>query len=358
MSLCPESPQAAAEMIHSARGDKKAVIPAGRLSRLSRWAKIPEAEDKVISTKELKRIISVEPENLLAIVEAGLTPAEVRQALVPANLYWPVSGQDGRSLGAIMAEGAVSLETMGRGPMIDWVLGVTFIEPSGRIITSGGRTLKNVSGYDLTRFQWKAWGTLGLSAVFVLKCLPLPEASQVVEIEFSGGRPAAEAAEKIIRARLFPQGLHLILKNGRWSLLAWFSGFEEFVEAQICAVSEEAEISEVKIYNDALAFWSKHQENWPLEMEGCGNWLGSRAELLKLADGFNGLGEASILEADIDLGGGQARLCFSPDDSSSKTAQLNFSGLKPQAPALEGEVYQRLKRGLDPEDLFFPSSRF
>lgn len=366
MNLQPRSPQEAAEIIRSAREAKKALIPAGRMSRLKHWPKIAQAGPDLISTAEMKKIISVEPENLLAIVEAGLTPAELRPVLEGAGLHWPVSGLDKRSLGAIMAEGAVSLETMARGPMTDWILGLSFIEPSGRLITSGGRTLKDVSGYDLTRMQWKAWGSLGLSAVFVLKCLPLPEASKVFELELPNGPAAVEAAERIIKARIFPQSLHLLyegdnapkasrpgpLGGGRWSLLVWLSGFQEFVEAQGQAAMAAAGGATSVVHESGLDFWSK--KSWPLEEENAACLLASRASLMELARELDPL---KITSADIDLGGGLARLCFAAE-ATEVMKGLNHKSFWPQAPNLKGEIFLRLKKGLDPDDLFFPSAYY
>lgn len=355
MSFRPESPEAAAELIRAARAEKKPLIPSGGRSRLAGWPQVAAMEDRIISADKLKKVVSVEPENLLAIVEAGLTPAEVRQALEPTGLYWPVSGLDKRSLGAIMAEGAVSLENMARGSMIDWVLGTTFIEPGGRLVVSGGRTLKNVSGYDFTRFQWKAWGSLGFSAAFVLKCLPRPELSRIFEMEMPGPEKAAEAAEKIILARNFPQNLKLRFKDGSWSVLIWHTGFKEFVEAQGRAAREAAGADAVE-HDDAQAFWNR--ENWPLEAEGAGCWLGSRAALLDLARAFKDLNASGfITSADLDIGGGLARLRFAPSEAGGLKI-LEQKSLRPSAPSLEGEIYSRLKKGLDPEDLFFPSNLY
>ena len=356
MILYPECPEAARDMIRSAANEKKPVIPAGGGSHISRWAAVEQAKASVISCQKLKRVISVEPENLLAIVEAGMTPAEIRAVLEPANLYWPVSGLDRRSLGAIMAEGAISRESMARGPMIDWILGTTFIEPGGRLIRSGGRTLKNVSGYDLTRFQWEAWGTLGRSTAFILQCMPPPECSQILEMNFSDGQSAAMAAENIIKARIFPQSLVLKYQPSCWSLFIWLSGFAEYVEAQALAAAKEAGAEIYRKHDSAINFWND-RTLWS-EKNGSSQWLASRQTLLDLAKDLEAMNTSVLItEADIDVGGSQAVLNIQAE-TPEFLATLAAKGMRPRGPALEGEIYRRLKKGLDPDDLFFPSQFF
>lgn len=351
MILQPASEIEAADIIRRARAEGRPLIPAGTLSRLGQRLTAAGDRAKILSAGGLKKIVSVEPENLLAVVEAGLTPAEVRAALEPAGLHWPVSGLDGRSLGAIMAEGGISLEQMARGPMTDWILGATFIEPSGRLIASGGRTLKNVSGYDLTRFLWKARGTLGLSTAFILKCLPRPETSLVFEAEFKNGRAAAEAAERIIRERIFPQNLRLVYQGQTWVLAVWLAGFQEDVLAR----GRAAGLEPASASSAAEAFQRRGLDRWPLaEGPGLIYRLGSRAGLLELAgrlDQFDGL-----TAADLDIGGGLARLACGAQEA--ERAGGLASALRPLCGPPAGEIYALLKKGLDPDDLFFPSEYF
>jgi FAD/FMN-containing dehydrogenase len=338
-------------MVRQSGRARRALLPAGRRSRLARWPGLEEEGGAaLLSSERLTKVLSVEPENLLAIVEAGLSPEEVRRALEPAGLYWPVSGLDRRSLGAIMAEGALSLESMARGPMIDWILGSTFVEPSGRLISSGGRTLKNVSGYDLTRFHWRAWGSLGFSTAFILKCLPLPESSRVLEIQCASGTEAAGLAESVILKRIFPQALRLSYQEDRWSLLVWLTGFAEYVEARFKELRALAGDRPGRVHEEALDFWNGYLARWPLKAPGAGHWLGSRRAVLDLAahlDWPELKGRPGRI--DLDPGGGQIRF------EGQAEAFAPLDAFETAGPRPEGEVYLRLKRGLDPADLFFPA---
>lgn len=350
----PENAPEAVEWVQQTLESGQPLVPAGLMNRLNSWPKAIDGSVKIISSQKLNNMISVEPENLLAVAEAGMTPAQVRQALKPAGIYWPVSGLDGRSLGGIMAEGALGLETMAKGQMTDWILGATFINPLGKEVSSGGRTLKNVSGYDLTRFQWRSWGTLGFSTRFILKCLPVPEASKVVELELSDAGKAVELSEKLILQRISPQCIRLSLKNRQWKALIWLAGFAEMVEAKVKKIKDLAPEAKSLVHDEALDFWNEYLASWPVEGGGQSHYRGARRAVLELppllAEGR--LNEA-VSEADLDVGGGQAR--FKWNSAQPEDFQWPAS-LRKVAPSGEGEVYGRLKKGLDPGNLFFPES--
>jgi FAD/FMN-containing dehydrogenase len=354
--LFPESGSKASEMIRQTMNEKKFIVPAGRRFRLGCWPTLQNEQVVIISSEKLNQIKSVEPDNLLAVVEAGTTPAQVRDSLEPLGLYWPVSGLDDRSLGAIMAEGAISLENMSRGSILDWILGATFIEPSGKIIVSGGQTLKNVSGFDLTRFLWKSWGSLGFSLSFILKCLPKPAVSKVLKINLPNAQAAIDTTVKIIKNKTFPQTIYVVYDSGQWFLLIWFVGFNESIEILSQKVSFLARDTTPIIYEQGLKFFNDYLKNWASPQTSILHWLGTRQNLLKLIERINGLENNPISKANIDIGGGQVRLALNSEMEKElwPIKQQLMGDLFPLGPNLEGEVYTRLKKGLDPDNLFFP----
>lgn len=106
------------------------------------------------------------------------------------------------------------------------------------------------------------------------------------------------------------------------------------------------------IHKSGIDFWGK--KSWPLEEENAACLLASRASLMELAQKLDPL---KITSADIDLGGGQARLRFAAKAAEAMKG-LDYKAFWPQAPNLEGEIFLRLKIGLDPDDLFFPSAYY
>src|SRR5439155_270047 len=115
----------------------------------------------------------------------------------------------------------------GFGPVRDHLLGVTFVTGDGRIIQGGGRVMKNVAGYDLTRLQAGAFGAFGVIVLVHLRLRALPRADETLVLE----GPAEEllaAADEIRAAELAPAALELLspalARRERWVLAARLVG--------------------------------------------------------------------------------------------------------------------------------------
>lgn len=346
----PQSNEEAAAVITQAARDKLAVIPAGHLTVLKDDPALGREDALAISARDLNGF-AVEPENLLALAGAGLSADMVAEKLADSGLYWPVSGLGSRSLGAIMAEGLLGLETMARGSMTDWVLGATFVTAEGRVVASGGRTLKNVSGYDFTRLAWRARGRLGLSAAFILKLLPCPETAPVLEIGLPGPAQAAQLAEQIIRARLAPEALRLIWRAGRASLLVWLAGFSELVEHKVRAIEALPGRESLTRHEDGFAFWRGAGQPLEAGRPGLAALLGPRRAVLTLAGELD-RPQIQIDRADLDIGGG--RVLLSPPEGRELSELAATAGLVVDRYVSSGPVYERLRKRLDPAGLFFP----
>ncbi len=348
----PQSNEEAAALVAAAARDKLAVVPAGNLTALKHDPVVTREDLMIISARELNHFV-LEPENLLALAGAGLTSAEVEEKLAGSGLYWPVTGLGFRTLGAIMAEGALGLETMARGSMVDWVLGTTLIGSEGQVVSSGGRTLKNVSGYDFTRLSWRARGRLGLSAAFILKLLPRPEQAPVLEIQAPGAAEAADLGRRIILARLAPEALRLQLSPGRTVLLAWLTGFSELVAHKEAAIRDLAGALTITRHDDGFAFWKAMYASAPSGPDSNrAALMGSRKNILELAEKLSPI-EPGVQGADLDIGGGRAGLDLAPGRQAEELAAL-VQGLAVDAYVPSGPIYERLRKGLDPGSLFFP----
>lgn len=351
----PQTIDEAARLIQEAAAEKKPVIPAGHLTGLKSNPAVVRDDVLVISTRDLTRLISLEPENLLAIVEAGLTPAQLDDLLKTTGLYWPVTGQGGRTLGAIMAEGRLGAETMARGSMIDWILGTALISPEGHLVKSGGRTLKNVSGYDFTRLAWRSRGRLGLCASFILKLLPRPEAAPVLEVAVKRPAEAVDLARTIIDKKLWPEGLRIVHNGQSTVLLVWLAGFQEVVEAKAAVVAELAGSGLIISHPDGFTFWEEQALKWSADDPSIIYLMGSRRAILDLGGLLESDRLPGLVRADLDVGGGRAALALNGDTSADQAAGL-VSGLIPDRFNPSGPIYERLKNGLDPEGLLFPES--
>lgn len=348
--ISPQSVEEAKSVVAKAAADGLGVIPAGTLSRLEHAINLKKEGPIIVSTAGLKKIASIEPDNLLAVAEAGLTADEVDEALKPTGLYWPVSGLGRRTLGAIMAEGAIGAETMARGAMQDWVLGASFITAEGKLVESGGRTLKNVTGYDYTRLAWRSFGRLGLCVRFILKLIPRPPLNPVLEVATDSAAHAAALASDIIVTRLGVEGLRISYSPYKSTLSVWLAGFPEVVAAKKERLESMAGSASITVHDDGQAFWREWAKDWSPVDPTVLPLIGKRKGLLETAEAFSA--KKAALSADIDVGGGRAY--FKLEEGVSGEGLAKTFGLTFDRFSASGAVYERLKKGLDPKGLFFP----
>lgn len=129
-----------------------------------------------LSTAGLARLIDHTPADLTVTVEGGMRADELAALLAEAGQCWPQADiVPGATVGGILAAAASGDRRLREGPVRDSLLEVVVATGDGRLITGGGRTVKNVSGFDIPRLMVGALGTLGVIVQATLKLWPLPE---------------------------------------------------------------------------------------------------------------------------------------------------------------------------------------
>jgi FAD/FMN-containing dehydrogenase len=139
-----------------------------------------------------------------------------------------------------MALGACGPERMHYGAPRDFVLGLRFLNGHGRIISTGGKVVKNVAGYDMTRLMIGSAGTLGLITEVTCRVMTVPERCTAIRVE--GTLPGCSAlASELITSRLTPVFVVMIPENGQSGEIArrrcimeiGFEGFDKTVDEQL-----------------------------------------------------------------------------------------------------------------------------
>lgn len=154
----------------------------------------------IVSTTSLSSVKEVNPEDFIVIAQAGAVVDTVIEDADRYGFFIPldiISGNEATIGGAFMT-GVVGPSAAGYGAFRDAVIGVRCVTAAGEIITGGGRTAKNVTGYDITRFLS---GTMGLFAIvsdLTIKVLPVPESRSVVVASFHHGEKFFRALKKIV----------------------------------------------------------------------------------------------------------------------------------------------------------------
>lgn len=175
----------------------------------------PEAQDDVgvLSTLQHQGIISYEPTELVVTVRSGTPLTELQNALDDAGQLLPFEPPafPGSTIGGVLACGLSGPSRPFTGAARDYVLGTRVINGQGQDLSFGGQVMKNVAGYDVSRLQIGAWGTLGVLLDVSMKVLPKPEMNLTLQFDDAAGE--ANSFSALLRQSLPLSGAMLIGKQ-------------------------------------------------------------------------------------------------------------------------------------------------
>jgi FAD/FMN-containing dehydrogenase len=226
------------------------------------WLPSDAPADLAVSTRALDRVQSVSPADLVATVQAGTPLEALRRRLAEEGMWLAIDppGRPERSLGSVIATGTSGPLRHGFGPVRDHVLGCTVATGDGRLVRAGGRVVKNVAGYDLTKLQVGGFGGFGIIAEVHLRLRALPRAD--VTVIARGARDMlTSAARELIADQLLLSTLELLSPalagESDWTLAARFAGTDAAVQADVRRLSAQGEPVWQPLPADrTAAFWS------------------------------------------------------------------------------------------------------
>jgi len=239
----PESAAHIAEIVRFAAAEKLATVPCGARTKLG-MGMPPRQYDLALDMTRLDRIVAYDPGDMTLSVEPGIPLRRIENALVEHRQFLPliVPFMDRATAGGTIASGVDSPLRQFYGTERDYVLGIEFVTGDGTLAKSGGRVVKNVSGYDLHKLMIGALGTLGVLAKINLRTFPLPAATRAFVAAFDAAAGAIALRHAIARSPLRPLVVE-ILSHGAaeltstapsykpaWSLIASFAGNAEILE--------------------------------------------------------------------------------------------------------------------------------
>ncbi|HWA17282.1 MAG TPA: FAD-binding oxidoreductase [Gemmatimonadales bacterium] len=193
--------------------------------------------DFALSTRGLRRIVAVRPADLTATVQAGIPLDALQSELTRHRLWLPIEppGRPDRTIGSVVATGTAGPLRHGFGPVRDHVLGCTVVSSDGRVVESGGRVVKNVAGYDLTKLHTGGFGAFGAITDLHLRLRALPEVD--VTVVATGVRHAlVDAGRQLVASRIDLAALELLspafAARHDWTLAARLLGAGAGVAAE------------------------------------------------------------------------------------------------------------------------------
>ena len=169
----------------------------------------------VIGTDRMNRIREINVDDLYAVTEPGVTTYALQQAVEAVGLFYPPDPASYKNsyIGGNIAENAGGIRSAKYGVTKHYVLGLEVVTPTGEIIQTGGRTSKNVVGFDLTGLICGSEGMLGIITEATLKLLPLPEATRTVRATFKTMARACACVPAFNRARVVPVAIEVLDRN-------------------------------------------------------------------------------------------------------------------------------------------------
>ena len=173
---------------------------------------VPSHGGIVLSLERFNRILEIDEANLLAIVEPNVITGDLQDAVERVGLFYPPDPASLRlcALGGNVAECAGGPRAFKYGTTRRYVLGLEAVLPTGEVIDTGGKTVKNVVGYDLTQLLVGSEGTLAIITKIILRLIPRPPFQATIRATFATIADAAAAVTHITRARVMPAALELI----------------------------------------------------------------------------------------------------------------------------------------------------
>jgi len=210
----PKSAEEISLILKLANREAFPVIPRGAGSGFS-GGSLPVEGGVVVSMERMNKILKIDTDNLVAIVEPGVVTGDFQEEAEKMGLFYPPDPSSLKfcTIGGNIAECAGGPRAVKYGVTKDYVLGLEVVLPTGEIINTGVQTAKGVVGYDLTKLIVGSEGTLGIVTKAVLKLLPLPEATKTMFAVFSDMRDAANTVSKIISSKIIPSTLEFMDKE-------------------------------------------------------------------------------------------------------------------------------------------------
>ena len=203
--LFPTSTQEISAIMKIANAEKIPVTPRGGGTNVS-GGSVPIEGGIVICFTKMNTIVKIDKENLTATVEPGVVLMDLNMALAREGLFFPPDPQSflGATMGGVIAENAGGPACVKYGVTKQYILGLEVVLANGDIVNLGGRTLKNVVGYDLMHIFISSEGTLGIIAKAELKLNPLPKTKKTIMAVYADVAVAGESVYRVLENGVIP----------------------------------------------------------------------------------------------------------------------------------------------------------
>jgi glycolate oxidase FAD binding subunit len=201
----PIAPSSISELVEAVRSTPRLIpVGAGTKPRLS------NVDAARLSVAGLRGIIEYEPSEFTFTALAGTPIAEIAEALRQRGQYLPFDPmcvEAGATLSGTVASGLSGPGRFRFGGLRDFILGVRFVDGTGRLLRMGGKVVKNAAGFDLPKFFVGSLGRFGVLAEITFKVFPQRVASRTLKLLVEGAEAAANIAVQAASCRWEPDAI-------------------------------------------------------------------------------------------------------------------------------------------------------
>jgi glycolate oxidase len=210
-AIRPSTTDQIAQLVKLANEERIPIVPRGSGTGLSGGA-IPSENSIVLLTNHWNRILEIDEENLTVLVEPGVITANLHQAVEKIGLLYPPDPGSSSicTIGGNVAENSGGLRGLKYGVTKNYVLGLEVVLPTGEVLHTGGKSVKDVAGYNLKDVLIGSEGTLGIFTKVLLRLIPKPETHKTMIAFYSSMDDAAKTVSAIIAAKITPAMLEFL----------------------------------------------------------------------------------------------------------------------------------------------------
>lgn len=187
------------------------VYPRGQATGLS-GGSLPVKGGIVLDLSQWNDKLVIDPVDMVAVVSPGVITSHINDAAMKEGLIYPPDPSSAHvsTIGGNLAENSGGPRGLKYGVTKDYVIGLEVVTPEGDVIRTGGRTIKNVTGYDVTKLIVGSEGTLGVITEATVRLHPKPQATKTMMAIFSNIVDAGKAITMILGAGIVPSKLEIM----------------------------------------------------------------------------------------------------------------------------------------------------
>src|SRR5690554_398655 len=168
----------------------------------------------VLDTTKMNRILSLDEENMVLEVEAGVLLMDIYSYIEPLGYFYaPDPGEKSATIGGNIATNAGGMRAVKYGVTRDWVVALEVVLPNGEVTELGRKVVKDTTGYSLKNLVIGSEGTLAIVTKAYLKLIPLPTKTISLLVPFETMEDAIQSVPKIIQAKVIPTAIEFFVRD-------------------------------------------------------------------------------------------------------------------------------------------------